>query len=325
MSVMETPRTKQARIIPVAGGKGGVGKSLLTANLARAFAAKGERCVAIDLDLGGSNLHTFLGYDNVNPGVGDYLSQKGVGLSEFLVPVADTGLHFVPGDGLRPFLANLMHAHKMRILRDLTRIDADYVLLDLGAGTSYNTLDFFRVWGTGVVVTTPEYPAIINMMNFVKNVVLRVIVKGIGDNTFMTEVIEQVSKQSIDADVKSIPEIVAELERINPERTGRIRQQLSALRFGLVVNKVRQLSDLEFVPNTRTALKRKLGVDVTWYGSLFEESSAQIGWHAPGSAAEVPRVTGLARIVDRIRQPGLIRNETLLAEAEALQKHLFGK
>src|SRR6056297_2804987 len=118
---METPGKKLAKVIPVAGGKGGIGKSLFTAGLGRALSARGARCVAVDLDLGGSNLHTFLGFDNVNPGVGDYLGQKGADLTEFLVPVPDTKLSFIPGDGLRPFLANMMHAHKMRLLRDLTR------------------------------------------------------------------------------------------------------------------------------------------------------------------------------------------------------------
>ncbi len=321
---MDRVGKKLAKVVPVAGGKGGVGKSLFTANLGRALSARGERCIAIDLDLGGSNLHTFLGFDNVNPGIGDFLGQKGASLSEFLVPFPGSNLSFVPGDGLRPFLANMMHAHKMRLLRELTRLDADYILLDLGAGTTYNTLDFFRVWGLGLVVTTPEYPAIITMMNVVKNIVLRIIFKGVGDNTFMTRIIEPISKQSIDADVKSIPQIIDELGRVNQERTDRIRQQLASLKLGLVVNQVKKAEDLQFVGNIQAALKRKLGVDIEWYGSLFEEPAGRLGWHAPKSIDEVPRLTGLARIADRVRQPGPVPHEMLLAEAAALQKHLHG-
>ncbi len=311
-----------ARVVPVAGGKGGIGKSLFTANLARALAARGERVVAIDLDLGGSNLHTFLGFDNVHPGIGDYLNARGASLAEFLVQVPGTSLQYVPGDGFRPFLANMMHAQKMRLLRDLTQIDADYILLDLGAGTTFNTLDFFRVWNLGLLLTTPEYPAIINMMNFVKNVVLRIIVKGIGDNTFMTDVIAPLSKQSIDADVRTIPEIVEELALINWERTDRIRQQLASLRLGLVVNQLKSVADLQFLDNVQVALKKKLGVEIDWYGSLFEEESARLGWHAPKGVDDVPRLTGLTRIAERIRNPAAVPREALLAEAEALQRHL---
>jgi flagellar biosynthesis protein FlhG len=61
-------------IIPIASGKGGVGKSFLTANLAMALAAMGHRVIAVDLDLGGSNLHTFLGLANRYPGIGDFIN-----------------------------------------------------------------------------------------------------------------------------------------------------------------------------------------------------------------------------------------------------------
>ena len=58
-------------IIPIASGKGGVGKSVITANLAVNLAERGYKVIAADLDLGGSNLHTCLGLDNNNPGIGD--------------------------------------------------------------------------------------------------------------------------------------------------------------------------------------------------------------------------------------------------------------
>jgi len=48
------------RIYPIGGGKGGVGKSFITANLGALLAKQGKRVVLVDLDLGGSNLHTFL-------------------------------------------------------------------------------------------------------------------------------------------------------------------------------------------------------------------------------------------------------------------------
>ena len=141
----------------------------------------------------------------------------------------------------------------------------------------------------------------------------------------MTEVIESVSKQEIDADVKTIPEIIDELAMINPERTNRIRQELARLKIGLVVNRVKQVEELQFVNNVLEALKRKVGVDVVWYGTLFDEPAARIGWQAPIGAANVPRLTGLASIADRVRQQGSVGHETLLAEAQALHRHLFSQ
>jgi flagellar biosynthesis protein FlhG len=55
-------------VIPVASGKGGVGKTFVSANLAIALAELGYRVITVDLDFGGANLHSFLGLSNCHPG-----------------------------------------------------------------------------------------------------------------------------------------------------------------------------------------------------------------------------------------------------------------
>ena len=58
------------QIIPVASGKGGVGKSLLSANLAIALGQAGKKVVLADLDLGASNLHLVIGQNSPKKGIG---------------------------------------------------------------------------------------------------------------------------------------------------------------------------------------------------------------------------------------------------------------
>ena len=65
-----------ATIIPIASGKGGVGKSFVSSNLAMALAQLGHRVIAVDLDFGGANLHSFLGLPNRYPGIGDFLQAR---------------------------------------------------------------------------------------------------------------------------------------------------------------------------------------------------------------------------------------------------------
>ena len=76
-------------IIPVASGKGGVGKSFLTANLAIALAELGRKVIVADLDLGAANLHTFLGLENHHAGVGDFVKTKTADLADFVSYGAD--------------------------------------------------------------------------------------------------------------------------------------------------------------------------------------------------------------------------------------------
>ena len=163
-------------IIPIAGGKGGVGKSFVTANLAVALARRGHRTIAVDLDLGNSNLHTLLGLQNRYPGVGEYL--RGTikcAPTELIVETSVPGLGFIPGDGRMPFMANITYNQKLAIFRLLKALPARYILLDLSAGTAYNTLDLFQLGKSGIVVTTPEYPALMSTLVFAKNLVLRAI------------------------------------------------------------------------------------------------------------------------------------------------------
>ena len=82
-------------IIPIASGKGGVGKSFLAANLAIALAKLGKQVIVADLDFGGSNLHTCLGLNNIYPGIGDFLRARYPKLKDLLVTTDDQNLKFL--------------------------------------------------------------------------------------------------------------------------------------------------------------------------------------------------------------------------------------
>ena len=94
-------------IVPVASGKGGVGKSLISANLSIALGQAGKRVVLADLDLGGSNLHTMLGLRSVRAGIGTFLTDKGASFDDIVVPTEYDNVRFIPGDAEIPGIANL--------------------------------------------------------------------------------------------------------------------------------------------------------------------------------------------------------------------------
>ena len=185
-------RRVHTTIIPVAGGKGGVGKSLITANLAIALSRMGHSVVAVDMDLGGSNLHSYLGLGNTNPGVGDFIKRRDGALDQYLVETRWPGLTFVPGDGRTPFMANLSFGEKMKLLKEIIGLSADYVLMDLGAGSSYNTLDFFRVSPYGLVITSIEQPAMMNMLSFLKNAVYRIMDRSLKDRHLARQLFKEI-------------------------------------------------------------------------------------------------------------------------------------
>jgi len=193
------PRQKQ--IVAIGGGKGGVGKSFVSGNLGVLLVQQGSRVVLLDMDLGGANLHTCLGVQNLEKGLSDFLDRKVDTLDAALTDTRISGLRLLSGAQDGSNVANLKYAQKMRLLRALRSLDADYLFMDLGAGTSYNTLDFFLAADLQILVVIPEPTSIENAYRFLKSTFYR-----------------QIRHNSPDAQVRSLVD-----EAMNPNNSFGIR------------------------------------------------------------------------------------------------------
>ena len=140
------------QIIPIASGKGGVGKSLLSANLAITLGQAGKKVVLADLDLGASNLHLAIGHNVKNSSIGTYLTEK-TSFQSIIEPTEYENVSFIAGDSQIPGLTSLKAAQKAKLVRNFHNIDADFLILDLGAGTHQIILDMFLQSPQGILVT----------------------------------------------------------------------------------------------------------------------------------------------------------------------------
>lgn len=156
------------RLWAFGGGKGGVGKTLVASSLAVAFARRGRRCVLVDADLGGANLHGVLGLRGSSPTLSEFLSGEVPALEDVACPTAVEGLRLVSGASPTPDTTNPVYARKQRLLRHLRRLDADEVLVDLAAGSTFNVLDLFLAADRRVLVVTPEPTSLDNAYQFLR-------------------------------------------------------------------------------------------------------------------------------------------------------------
>jgi MinD-like ATPase involved in chromosome partitioning or flagellar assembly len=152
----------------VAGGKGGVGKSVVAANLALGVAQYGLRCLLVDADLGGGNQHTMFGERAPSQALDAFINGDVPSLASVLKPSRFVGLTLALTRCDAPGAANPKHSQKQKLIRNLQKADFDVVVLDLGAGTSFNTLDLFLSARVHLVVTTPEPTAVQNAYGFIK-------------------------------------------------------------------------------------------------------------------------------------------------------------
>ena len=156
------------RIFAVGGGKGGVGKSIVASNLALALAATGQRTAVVDVDLGGANLHTLFGVARPRATLADFVRGEVADLADLLVPTSAPHVALISGARALPDMANPKYAQKSKLLRQLRRLPVQNVVLDLGAGSSFNVVDFFLAADCGLVVVTPEATSLDNAMQFLK-------------------------------------------------------------------------------------------------------------------------------------------------------------
>ncbi|MBE9536631.1 MAG: P-loop NTPase [Proteobacteria bacterium] len=262
-------------IIPVAGGKGGVGKSLVAANIAISLAELGKSTIAVDLDLGGSSLHNYLGLHNTNPGIGDYLKAKAGDLESLLVPTAHANLHFLPGDGHTPFMANIQYVQKIKLLKEIKRLPADYIILDLGAGSSYNVLDYFGLAHSGIIVATFDYSSMMNVLGFLRNFIYRLFRQVSRHNKWICEMLEELYHQPISAEVPNVEEIIIKAGDIDAEVAEKMRYVCDKCRPRFIFNMGDHPDELNVLDAFDKALRERLSIEADYIGFVFEDPSVR--------------------------------------------------
>jgi len=267
------PGNSEGIIIPVASGKGGVGKTFVSANLAIALAELGHRVIAVDLDLGGANLHSFLGLANRHPGVGDFLKARTAELDELLVPCRTPSLHFLPGDGKTPFMANIAYAQKIKLISRIRKLPADFILLDLGAGSSFNTLDFFRLSPRGILVTTPEPTAVMGMLVFLKNFLLRAIKREMVRYHAVNGMLQELYKLPMAAQTLSIRMLHQKIADEDPQAGELVGQIYQNCRPRIIINMGENPDDSKMAFKISQTLGDILSIEADYFGFIFRDRS----------------------------------------------------
>jgi flagellar biosynthesis protein FlhG len=160
------PRTKKTRIVTVASGKGGVGKTNTSVNMALAYARMGKKVVVMDADLGLANVNVIL---NMIPKYNLYhVIRKQKTMREILVET-EYGISIVAGASGFSKIANLTDEERLNFIEELSTLsNADIIIIDTGAGVSINVVDFIAAADDAVIITTPEPTAITDAYGIIK-------------------------------------------------------------------------------------------------------------------------------------------------------------
>jgi len=261
------------RIIPVASGKGGVGKSLIAANLGVALAQAGQRVVLADLDLGASNLHLVLGHLSPQLGIGTFLNNIKTKLTDVIVETDIRGLRFIPGDTEIPGTANLKTTQLKALVTQLLALkeDTDILILDLGAGTHQSILNFFLLSGQGIVVSAPTVTAVLNAYVFLKNTVFRLMNTSFNINSKVGKYLEQLRSEGTGTRKLHIPKILPEIKKLDSAAYEKFKNRLDSLHPRLIVNMVSEPKDADVAMKIRHSCEEYLDLKIEHLGIIYRD------------------------------------------------------
>jgi flagellar biosynthesis protein FlhG len=225
---------KRPRIVAVCGGKGGVGKSTIAVNLALAMGRLGHKVVLVDADLGAANLHTMLGVVRPTRGLGEFIDHTIETLDEARLQVSVPTVTLVPGTS-RPGAANINHGQKLRLLRAISKLDTDCVIVDVGAGTSYHVVDLVAIADIKLFVVTPQLPSLHNAYALLKACVHRVVSK-MSDDDYEQRYINQALASERGG--RTIPQLLSDLRPVTPDLADKMVDALLRFGVGLVGNQI---------------------------------------------------------------------------------------
>ncbi len=255
------------------GGKGGVGKSFLTASIGVVLARQGKSVIAVDADLGSANLHTYLGIKSPTYTLSDLLQHR-ASAEQILLPTSVPGLRIISCAGDIVGMANPMFGEKEKIMSVISGLDADYILVDLGAGTSFNVLDFFNMSDEGIVIVSPDPASMQNAYAFIKSAIYRRIQRQFGNNEAVVMGLRQFREAPLDKP-RRMMDFYDLLCTSDPGAAEAVAGVVDSCRPMMIINMAGSEQDQRVAEILQSASRTFLNVDIRFCGVVASDPAVR--------------------------------------------------
>ncbi|HWQ08498.1 MAG TPA: AAA family ATPase [Holophaga sp.] len=284
----------------VAGGKGGTGKSLVSNGLGTRLAERGQKVILVDTDYGGPNQHTYCGLRKPATSLAQFFEER-LSLEAIAQPTQVAGLRLIPGNVNSHNTDNLTTTQKRKLFRHLQRLEADHVILDLGAGTGYDTLDTFLQADVQVGVIAPDALAIENFYLFLKNLKYRQLgntLSALG----MRDRAKDIWKHRAEHGVVTTKQFVAYLRSLSPEFSERFDQEQRKLRMHVVLNQVREPRQAEIGLAVKSTVGKFFNIAAAYAGHVRYDKDLWLRFGQDGPALHHGSTFTLQQDLERITE-----------------------
>lgn len=207
------------KIIAVAGGKGGVGKTWFAAMLGICLAGFKRRTILVDLDFSGANLQGYLGIHDQTRSLNEFIAGRSTHLADYVQQTCFKELDAITfrSDAtdytIKPW-------QKRRLFREIKHLKADYIILDLGAASTDFGIDTFLYADSGVILSTSDMFSVLNTYTFIRSALLRGLRRYFYDSP---EVLVALNECGILVDGKMVKPLHSILQQFESDRTTQVK------------------------------------------------------------------------------------------------------
>jgi flagellar biosynthesis protein FlhG len=266
----ERPPSRRARVvIAVAGGKGGVGRTLITASLALLLPkSRALSVVLVDADPCGANLHTALCLEPHLPQLGELLRATPAPIRQSVsAPHGELKLYRAP-----PSLSGAPSAEARRAAIEAAEgEEVDIALLDLGAHPDPVTLDAFNRADLAVTVFTPSPYAVERLYSFLRAALYRRLLDTGDDASIVARALLMADHVG---NLQTPVALVQALSGVNPEAAGAIRERLQTFTPQLILNHCRTHADRDLLVDVCASAHRRWRVSASPLGAIDSDDVA---------------------------------------------------
>ncbi|MBF0274276.1 MAG: P-loop NTPase [Nitrospinae bacterium] len=262
----------ELNILAIGGGKGGVGKSIISANIGFCLSQLGHKVVCLDADLGGANLHTLLGVKYPLVTLNDFFRKKVSHISDTLIETEFSNLYLISGANGILELANPKYAQKAKLINSLKTLEADYLILDLGAGSGYDVLDFFTMASGKIVVASPEPTSIQNVYGFLKIALVRALLRKFSYNKPLVELIKtSLHSSNASTSEKLMEELIEKATVLDNDVVRVFTETLNEFKVQLILNNISSENQKKTGTILETVADKFLSMRLMTAGSIHHD------------------------------------------------------
>ncbi|MBN1997691.1 AAA family ATPase [candidate division KSB1 bacterium] len=258
----------QSKIVAIGGGKGGVGKTILSTMLGICLASSGKKVVIVDLDFAGANLHGYLKNSDNPPSLNCFLQRKIYNLNELVQETIFKNLYMIKGVTNFFTASQFKYWEKRKLVHNLYKIDADYVILDLGAGSSFTIIDFFLCADDQIIVSTCDSLAMHDAYGFIRVALLRKLEHTFRECPEFYRAITECGDLNKGRFAKSLSSVLGNLTNFPRSWIFTAENQIRLFKPKLIANMIREDDEPHEIQALRLAVADMLGVGLELWGKV---------------------------------------------------------